>query len=105
MQFHLMNFTKEMVVVSNSTFIGTFDLTNPPIDLNTTALTLPRSGSIKMSNILFNKYNSNQTLIQTCSLCDNYDFYTNTGQEYFIEKVRYENIISARYLEMLGLER
>jgi hypothetical protein len=100
-----MNYTKERVRVSNSTFVGVVSLVDTPINLSTKGLVLPRSGSINFTNILFKKYVTNQTIIQTCALCNDPEFYTNNGQEYFFEKVQYESIGNAKYLEMTGLQK
>lgn len=56
MQFHVMNYTKENVVVADSTFIGVLNLANIPTNLNTKSLVLPRSGSIIVTNVLFSKH-------------------------------------------------
>lgn len=56
MEFHVMNFTKDNVVVTDSAFIGVLDSVNSPISLNTKGLVLPRSGSINVTNVLFKKY-------------------------------------------------
>jgi hypothetical protein len=63
MQFHVMNYTKERVIVSNSTFVGVTYLSNPPVNITTKALILPRSGSINLTDILFSKFISNQTIV------------------------------------------
>lgn len=97
MQFHIMNFTRENVVVSNTTFIGTLNFSNS-FDIKTKGLILPRSGSINVTNILFKKYVEKQTLVQTCSLCDQNDYLTNNGQEYFFDSIQYENITNATFL-------
>ena len=100
-----MNYTRERVNVENCTFVGVVSTKDMAKNIYTKGLILPRSGSINFTNIFFKKYISGQTIIQTCALCNDIQYYTNTGQEYFFSKVTYEEITNASYLQMKGLKK
>ena len=58
----------------------------------------------KISDINFHNFDGSMAIMETCSKCDNTLLFTNTGQEYMVEDITYDNVTSKK-LQMLGLRR
>ena len=81
---------------------------NPPTslkDLNGSfGIVLPRYGEIDLYDIRFYEFTNRMTTWQACAKCWNSLLYTNTGANYFAEKIKY-NTINGSYFDMYGLKR
>ena len=82
-EFYVANFTKEMSSVTNSIIIGQSQ-TNMASDTTNYTLAMagaitPRSGQVNISDTRFYNYPAGSIMIQTCSICDNLELFTNLG--------------------------
>jgi hypothetical protein len=106
MQFHLTNFTQELVIAQNSVIIGQ-SVNNGLSDADLTGvygLIAPRSDGFKGSNLRFYNFPSTMTVFQSCSQCDNMDLLVTSGKSSFFEQIQYTNV-SGSYLYWNGPRR
>ena len=82
---------------------------NAPADISATmasarGVIAPRTSGWRMSNIRFHNFPSVMTVFETCSMCSSSLLFTNTGQEYEVEGISYNNV-SGPYVEFVSLKR
>ena len=58
----------------------------------------------KITDIDFHNFDGSMVVMETCSKCDSTSLFTNTGQEYQVEGISYNNVTSQK-LHMVGLRR
>ena len=102
------NFTKEPPQVTNSAIIGksTGNAHSNPVNYTKgmSAIITGRTGQYNLTNIRAYNYPAGSILIQTCSMCDDLDLYTNVGTEIFVKQWTLSQI-SGTMLKMIGLKR
>jgi hypothetical protein len=85
MQFHLTNFTREMVVAQNSIIVGQ-TVSNGRNNSNLTGvfgIITPRTDGFKVSNVSFYHFPSTMTVLKSCSVCEDMDLRATTGKSTF----------------------
>jgi hypothetical protein len=85
MQFHLTNFTKELVVAQNSIIIGQSASNGRTAENLTGAFGIitPRTDGFKVSNVSFYHFPSTMTVFKSCSQCEDEDLRATTGKSTF----------------------
>lgn len=99
MQFHLTNFSKELVIAQNSIIVGRSDGNGRTL-ANLTGvygLITPRTDGLKVSNVAFIKFPSVMTVFRSCSGCENELIRATTGKATFFEGISYTDV-NASYI-------
>jgi hypothetical protein len=99
------NFTQQPPSINNSVIIGKSTTNYASNTINYTsgmsAVITGRTGSYLIQNTDFNGYPSGSLFLQTCKLCDDPDFYTNTGTEITVSGLTFSNV-NGNMLNMIG---
>ena len=96
MQFHKTNFTKELVVATDSVIVG-YSQGNGPVDVDTEynkarGLIAARTDGLLVQNVQFFNCGQTMTPLQSCSECFDFRLWVTGGKTTFFKNISYHNI-------------
>lgn len=96
MQFHKTNFTKELVVATDSVIVG-YSSGNGPADLdaeykNARGVIAARTDGLLVQNVQFFNFGPTMTPLQSCSECFDFRLWVTGGKTTFFKNISYNNI-------------
>jgi hypothetical protein len=96
MQFHKTNFTKELVVATDSVIVG-YSQGNGPADLDADynrarGLIAARTDGLLVQNVQFFNFGATMTPLQSCSECFDFRLWVTGGKTTYFKNITYNNI-------------
>lgn len=97
LQFHKTNYTKELVVATDSVIVG-YSQGNGPVDVdidynNGRGVIASRTDGLLVKNIQFFNFGATMTPLQSCSECHDFRLWVTGGKTTYFQNITYHNIL------------